>query len=158
MKLLHYVEIENFKRYGDIQRIELDHPAVLIGPNNCGKTSALQAIALWSIGLRTWRMESENSKAEKRKGKALNRLGETDRERLRALGRVAPSALQVHQALFGRPVSTIPAICATTGQSPHTVNKMLDEMMTLGLVREITGRKRNRIYEYTAYLELLNQE
>lgn len=74
MKLLHYVEIENFKRYGDIQRIELDHPAVLIGPNNCGKTSALQAIALWSIGLRTWRMESENSKAEKRKGKALNRL------------------------------------------------------------------------------------
>lgn len=48
MKLLHYVEIENFKRYGDIQRIDLDHPAVLIGPNNCGKTSALQAIALWS--------------------------------------------------------------------------------------------------------------
>ena len=74
MKLLHYVEIENFKRYGNIQRIELDHPAVLIGPNNCGKTSALQAIALWSIGLRTWKMESENSKAEKRKGKALNRL------------------------------------------------------------------------------------
>lgn len=74
MKLLHYVEIENFKRYGDIQRLELDHPAVLIGPNNCGKTSALQAIALWSIGLRTWRAESENSKAEKRKGKALNRL------------------------------------------------------------------------------------
>ncbi|MBL9152469.1 MAG: AAA family ATPase [Verrucomicrobiales bacterium] len=75
MKLLHYVEIENFKRYGEIQRIELDHPAVLIGPNNCGKTSALQAIALWSIGLRTWRLESENSKAEKRLGKALNRLG-----------------------------------------------------------------------------------
>jgi ABC-type branched-subunit amino acid transport system ATPase component len=74
MKLLHFVEIENFKRYGDTQRIELDHPAVLIGPNNCGKTSALQAIALWSIGLRTWRAESENSKAEKRKGKALNRL------------------------------------------------------------------------------------
>lgn len=75
MKLLHYVEIENFKRYGDIQRIELDHPAVLIGPNNCGKTSALQAIALWSIGLRTWKAESEGSKAEKRLGKALNRLG-----------------------------------------------------------------------------------
>ncbi len=74
MKLLHYVEIENFKRYGETQRIELDHPAVLIGPNNCGKTSALQAIALWSIGLRTWRAESENSKAEKKKGKALNRL------------------------------------------------------------------------------------
>jgi ABC-type branched-subunit amino acid transport system ATPase component len=54
--------------------VELDHPAVLIGPNNCGKTSVLQAIALWSIGLRTWRAESENSRAEKRTGKALNRL------------------------------------------------------------------------------------
>jgi ABC-type branched-subunit amino acid transport system ATPase component len=74
MKLLHYVEIENFKRYGDVQRLELDHPSVLIGPNNCGKTSALQAIALWSIGLKTWVAESENSKAEKRTGKALNRL------------------------------------------------------------------------------------
>ncbi len=33
MRLLHYLEIENFKRFGDKQRIELDHPAVLIGPN-----------------------------------------------------------------------------------------------------------------------------
>jgi ABC-type branched-subunit amino acid transport system ATPase component len=74
MKLLHYVEIENFKRYGEVQRVELDHPSVLIGPNNCGKTSALQAIALWSIGLKTWVAESANSKAETRTGKALNRL------------------------------------------------------------------------------------
>lgn len=74
MKLLHYVEIENFKRYGDIQHIELDHPAVLIGPNNCGKTSALQAIALWSIGLRTWRAGSKEADAPSSAGKALNRL------------------------------------------------------------------------------------
>lgn len=74
MKLLNYVEIENFKRYGEKQRIDLEHPAVLIGPNNCGKTSVLQAIALWSIGLRTWRAEAEHSKAEKKTGKALNRL------------------------------------------------------------------------------------
>ncbi|MCU0757048.1 MAG: hypothetical protein MUE46_18375 [Xanthomonadales bacterium] len=38
MRLLHYLDIENFKRFGDKQRIELDYPAVLIGPNNCGKT------------------------------------------------------------------------------------------------------------------------
>lgn len=37
MRLLHYIGIENFKCFGDKQRIELDHPAVLIGPNNCGK-------------------------------------------------------------------------------------------------------------------------
>jgi Fic family protein len=55
--------------------------------------------------------------------KALNALGEDDRECIRGLGRVAPSALQVHQALFARPVSTIPAIGAVTGQSPHTVRQ-----------------------------------
>ena len=43
MRLLHYLEIENFKRFGEKQRIELDPPAVLIGPNNCGKTSVIQA-------------------------------------------------------------------------------------------------------------------
>ena len=32
MKLLHYLEIRNFRRFGERQRIELDHPAVLIGP------------------------------------------------------------------------------------------------------------------------------
>lgn len=89
---------------------------------------------------------------------ALNTLGDADRERIRRLGRIAPSALQVHQALFARPVSTIPAIGAVTGQSPHTVGKILDAMIELGMVREVTGMKRNRIYEYTAYLELLNRE
>jgi energy-coupling factor transporter ATP-binding protein EcfA2 len=54
MRLLHYVEIENFKRFGEKQRIELDHPAVLIGPNNCGKTSAIQALALWSQAVKAW--------------------------------------------------------------------------------------------------------
>ena len=54
MRLLHYLEIENFKCFGGRQRVELDHPAVLIGPNNCGKTSAVQALALWSQAVKTW--------------------------------------------------------------------------------------------------------
>lgn len=89
---------------------------------------------------------------------ALNVLGEADRDRIRGLRRIAPSALQVHQALFARPVTTIPAIGAVTGQSPHTISKTLDAMIALGLVRELTGMKRNRIYEYTAYLSLLNRD
>ena len=63
MRHLHYVEIENFKRFGNTQRIELDHPAVLIGPNNSGKTSAIQALALWSLAVKTWVQESEVSDA-----------------------------------------------------------------------------------------------
>ena len=74
MRLLHYLEIENFKRFGDRQRIDLDHPAVLIGPNNCGKTSAIQAIALWSQAVRTWFDVRRDSSAKERTATALNRL------------------------------------------------------------------------------------
>ncbi len=74
MRLLHYIEIENFKRFGDSQRIELDHPAVLIGPNNCGKTSAIQALALWSQAVRTWYDVRRDSSAKERTATALNRL------------------------------------------------------------------------------------
>ncbi len=74
MRLLHYLEIENFKRFGDRQRIELDHPAVLIGPNNCGKTSAIQAVALWSQAVRTWFDVRKDSTAKERTSTGLNRL------------------------------------------------------------------------------------
>lgn len=74
MRLLHYLEIEKFKRFGALQRIELDHPAVLIGPNNCGKTSAIQALALWSQAIKTWFDIRKESSAKERTATALNRL------------------------------------------------------------------------------------
>jgi ABC-type multidrug transport system ATPase subunit len=74
MRLLHYLEVENFKRFGARQRIELDHPAVLIGPNNCGKTSAIQALALWAQAVRTWYDVRKESAAKERTATSLNRL------------------------------------------------------------------------------------
>jgi len=74
MRLFHFIEIENFKRFGDKQRIELDHPAVLIGPNNCGKTCAIQALALWSQALQTWYDLRKDSSAKERTAAPLNRL------------------------------------------------------------------------------------
>ena len=74
MRLLHYLEIENFKRFGDRQRIELDHPAVLIGPNNCGKTTAIQAIALWSQAVKTWCDAKGKAPPKQRTSTSLNRL------------------------------------------------------------------------------------
>lgn len=74
MRLLHYLEIRNFKHFGAGQRIELDHPAVLIGPNNCGKTTAIQAIALWSQAVRTWYEAKGRSRPKERTATSLNRL------------------------------------------------------------------------------------
>lgn len=60
--MLTKVKIRNFKRFGDVE-VDLGNPVVFIGPNNSGKTTALQALALWQVGLSRWN--------ERRKGKGL---------------------------------------------------------------------------------------
>jgi len=72
--MLTKIKIKNFKKLVNID-IELGKTVVLIGPNNSGKTSALQAVALWDIGLRQWNAKREGKTSpEKRPGVAINRL------------------------------------------------------------------------------------
>ena len=44
----------NFKQFEDIT-VDLDDVVVFVGPNDSGKTTALQALSLWELGLRRWR-------------------------------------------------------------------------------------------------------
>lgn len=63
--MLTSLRVKNFKRLEDVE-IELGQTVVFVGPNNSGKTTALQALAVWEIGLRR--------SAEKRSTKvAINR-------------------------------------------------------------------------------------
>ena len=63
----------NFKNFEEVE-IELGNPVVFIGPNNSGKTTALQALALWDIGLKRWNEHRKGRpKAEKRPGVVVNR-------------------------------------------------------------------------------------
>lgn len=65
--------VRNFKRFGDVS-IELGRPVVFVGPNNSGKTTALQALALWEIGVRRWNEKRRGREApEKRPGVTINR-------------------------------------------------------------------------------------
>lgn len=76
MQKIHYLKIQNFKIFGEEITIHLDNPTVIIGANNSGKTSIIQALALWSWAIKTWFDKKKNSRsqAEKNKGVALNRL------------------------------------------------------------------------------------
>jgi energy-coupling factor transporter ATP-binding protein EcfA2 len=67
------LRVKNFKRLEDVE-IELGKTVVFVGPNNSGKTTALQALALWEIGLRKW-VEKRSAKdtPEKRPGVTINR-------------------------------------------------------------------------------------
>ncbi len=90
--------------------------------------------------------------------RALTDLVAADRKRIVALGRHAPSAMLVFDSMTRRPVRSIPHICAKTQQSPTTVGTTLQRLQGIDLVRELTGLKRNRVFGYTAYLDLLNRE
>jgi AAA15 family ATPase/GTPase len=67
------IRIKNFRQIYD-QTIDLAQSVVMVGPNNGGKTSFLQAISLFSIALKAWGAEhvSKKSKALKRTGVAIN--------------------------------------------------------------------------------------
>lgn len=65
--------MRNFKKFEHAE-VELGKSVVLIGPNNSGKTSTLQALALWEIGLRQWNTKrSGKASPEKRPGVTINR-------------------------------------------------------------------------------------
>lgn len=71
--MLTHLRIRNFKRFGNAD-IELGDVVVFIGPNNSGKTSALQALALWELGVRRWSEKRAGKEAPtKRTGVAINR-------------------------------------------------------------------------------------
>ena len=52
---IHRVVIRNFKRFGDETVFDLPGHVVLVGPNNCGKTTFLQAVATWAFAYKYWR-------------------------------------------------------------------------------------------------------
>ncbi len=84
-------------------------------------------------------------------------LANEDRDRISGLGRVATSTLRVHQALMGRPITVSGWLVGKTGITPATVNRCLTHLERLGIVKELTSRKRNRVFSYTGYLEIMNQ-
>lgn len=68
------IKIKNFKMFEDVD-IEVGSPVVFVGPNNSGKTSALQALTLWEIGVKRWHEKKgeDKGKPERRSGITINR-------------------------------------------------------------------------------------
>jgi len=78
-----------------------------------------------------------------------------DRELIQGQGRRAGSALRVCEALASRPVLTLPRAAQRTGLSFPGASDGMKLLGELGIVRELTGKKRNRAFAYDRYLALL---
>jgi Fic family protein len=85
-------------------------------------------------------------------------LVEADRGGISRLGRAAGSALAVHEALQRQPIATAGALVDSTGLTAATVNKSLAHLESLGIVAELTKRRRGRVFSYRRYVERLAGE
>lgn len=87
----------------------------------------------------------------------LLRLFQSDREHLRAAGRIAGTALQLHEIFTRHPLRTIPLLVKETGLSKPAVARGLAAMEAHQGIREITGKQRYKIYAYQPYLDILSE-
>lgn len=71
--MLTRLAIRNFKLFEDVE-LELGERVVLIGPNNSGKTTVLQALALWDLGAKRWaETRGTGQKHAMKRGVTINR-------------------------------------------------------------------------------------
>jgi Fic family protein len=88
----------------------------------------------------------------------IRQLVDGDRIEVHRLGRGAASALRVHELAGQRIVLTAGGTAERLGLSVPTVNSALARLADAGILREVTGRRRGRIFVYDAYLALLQAE
>jgi len=84
-------------------------------------------------------------------------LFKADAEQIETLGRAAPNALRVFDALRRRPLTRIDDLADQLGIAFPTAARAIEALRRLGIVTEITGRKRERVFAYRAYLQILNE-
>ncbi len=87
----------------------------------------------------------------------LVELFKDDAIRVQSVGRAASSTLRVFDALRQRPITTLNDIGVRAGISFPTASQGIDRLIKLGIVREVTGGRRNRIFAYDGYLAILNE-
>jgi len=84
-------------------------------------------------------------------------LANRDTNKISSIGRASASTLQVHRALMEQPIATSNWLVEKTGITPATINKALGHLERLGVVKELTDQKRNRLFAYSEYLEIMNR-
>lgn len=84
-------------------------------------------------------------------------LFEEDAELIQSLGRAAASALRVFDALRRRPLAGIDHLARQTGIAYPTAARAVESLVGLGILREVTGRQRGRVFAYDRYLTTLSE-
>jgi Fic family protein len=84
-------------------------------------------------------------------------LFESDRKKIRAMGRKAASSLAVHEYLQAHPLTKIGPAARELKLSIPTVTSALETLTKLKIVKESTGKRRDRLFAYPRYLHILSE-
>lgn len=84
-------------------------------------------------------------------------LFKQDRERITGESQRAGSALRIHDLFQQNPYLTANLLVERTGLSAPTVNAALADLERLGVVEEVTGQRRGRVFGYRRYLAILSE-
>ncbi len=85
----------------------------------------------------------------------INNLFENDLIKIASLGRVRFSCEQTLEYLKMLPQVTAPLLASELEMSAPTARSALNHMMALGILEEMSGKKRDKIYVYRNYLNIL---
>lgn len=89
--------------------------------------------------------------------KRLLLLFQRDEQKIQTVGRSASTVLRVFRVMCERPLINLKQVCEHTGLSFPAAAKAMQTLEGLGLVREITGRRRSRVFAYQDYLNILSE-
>lgn len=85
------------------------------------------------------------------------RLFSLDRRKIQRLGRSSSSALRVHEYMRRKPIANIAAAAKSLKLSVPTVTVALNHLLRIGVVEEITGKRRDRLFSYSRYFNLVSE-
>ncbi len=80
-----------------------------------------------------------------------------DRGKIQKLGRPAASALRVHEYMQRKPIASIAAAAKALKLSIPTVTAALNHLARIGIVEEVTGKRRDRLFTYSRYFNIVSE-
>jgi Fic family protein len=99
----------------------------------------------------------EISKQATDAAKAIMDLMSLDRQKAAGLGKAAPTAMALLELLYRRPYVTIPYVARELGISSPAAGKAVTNLVMLGIMTEVSGKKRDRVFLHESYLSIIRE-
>ena len=100
---------------------------------------------------------TESAKQAVSSAKKINLLFEEDLLKIQGLGRRRLSCIEVLEYLKTMPQTSVPSLSRDLSLTPPTIRSTFNSMLKLGILEEITGKQRDKVYVYRKYLDILSE-